>query len=144
MIEIENQAWEVMVRHAEATYPVECCGVMIGSADGDRKLVVEARALENAYTGGQEDRYEIRPTDLLQVDREARRQGLEVIGIFHSHPDCAAYFSKTDLENSCPWYSFVVLSVEKGKFNHANSFLPNADQTEAPKEELKTPAKPRP
>ena len=72
MIEIENQAWDVMVRHAEATYPTECCGVMIGSIDGENKLVREARGLENAYTGGQEDRYEIRPADLLQADRDAR------------------------------------------------------------------------
>ena len=126
-----------MVRHAEATYPRECCGVMIGPIDGDQKRVTEAFALENAYTGGQEDRYEIRPEDLLQADREARKQGVDLIGIFHSHPDCAAYFSKTDLENSCPWYSFVVLSIQKGKFDHANSFLPNAEQTEAPKEELR-------
>jgi proteasome lid subunit RPN8/RPN11 len=137
MIEIESQAWEVMVRHAESSYPRECCGVMIGSTDGDRKLVVEARALENVYVGGQEDRYELRPADLLQADRDARTMGLDVIGIFHSHPDCKAYFSKTDLENSCPWYSFVVLSVEKGRFDHANSFLPNAEQTEAPQEELR-------
>ena len=137
MIEIEKPAWDVMVRHAEATYPRECCGVMIGSIDGDHKRVTEARAVENVYTGGQEDRYEIRPADLLQADRDARTQGLDVIGIFHSHPDCAAYFSKTDLENSCPWYSLVVLSVEKGKFDHAHSFLPNAEQTEAPEEQLK-------
>jgi proteasome lid subunit RPN8/RPN11 len=137
MIEIQKQAWEVMVRHAEATYPRECCGVMIGSTDGDHKLVTEAHALENVYTGGQEDRYEIRPADLLNSDREARKQGLDLIGIFHSHPDCAAYFSKTDLEHSCPWYSFVVLSIQKGKFDHAGSFQPNADQTEAPKEELR-------
>ena len=137
MIEIQKQAWDVMVRHAEATYPHECCGVMIGSSDGDNKTVSEARALENVYTGGQEDRYEIRPADLLSCDRDARKLGLDVIGIFHSHPDCAAYFSKTDLEHSCPWYSFVVLSIEKGKFHHANSFLPNAEQTEAPKEELR-------
>ena len=64
------------------------------------------------------------------------RPGLDLIGIFHSHPDCDAYFSKTDLENSCPWYSFVVLSIKSGKFDHANSFLPNADQTAAEKEEL--------
>ncbi len=137
MIEVEKQAWEVMVRHAEATYPRECCGVMIGSIDGDQKRVTEAFALENMYVGGQEDRYEIRPEDLLNSDREARKQGLDLIGIFHSHPDCAAYFSKTDLENSCPWYSFVVLSIQKGKFDHANSFLPNAEQTEAPQEELR-------
>ena len=137
MIEIQKQAWDVMVGHAEATYPRECCGVMIGSADGDAKLVTEARALENVYTGGQEDRYEIRPADLLNCDRDARKLGLDVIGIYHSHPDCAAYFSKTDLENSCPWYSFVVLSIQNGKFDHANSFLPNAEQTEAPSEDLR-------
>jgi len=137
MIEIQKQAWDVMVSHAEATYPRECCGVMIGSTDGGAKLVIEARALDNVYTGGQEDRYEIRPADLLSCDRDARNQGLDVIGIYHSHPDCAAYFSKTDLQNSCPWYSFVVLSIQKGKFDHANSFLPNAEQTEAPQEELR-------
>lgn len=137
MIEIEPQAWQVIKSHAEATYPRECCGVMLGTTDGDRKLVVEARALENVYTGGQEDRYEIRPEDLLAADRDARKQGRDLIGIFHSHPDCDAYFSKTDLENSCPWYSFVVLSIQKGAFHHANSFLPNAEQTEAPQEELR-------
>ena len=62
---------------------------------------------------------------------------MDLIGIFHSHPDCDAYFSETDLKNSCPWYSFVVLSIYKGEFHHANSFLPNAEQTAAPKEELK-------
>jgi proteasome lid subunit RPN8/RPN11 len=78
----------------------------------------------------------LRPEDLLAADKKARAAGLDLIGIFHSHPDCDAYFSKTDLENSCPWYSFVVISVKNGKFDHANSFLPNAEQTDAPKEEL--------
>jgi proteasome lid subunit RPN8/RPN11 len=139
MIEINEQAWDLMVRHAEAKFPNECCGAMIGKIDGDQKHVTAAVALENAYEGAQEDRYELRPEDLLAADREARKQGLDLIGIFHSHPDCDAYFSKTDLENSCPWYSFVVLSVKAGKFDHANSFLPNADQTAAEKEELKWP-----
>jgi proteasome lid subunit RPN8/RPN11 len=78
----------------------------------------------------------LRPEDLIAADRCARAAGLDLIGIFHSHPDCDAYFSKTDLENSCPWYSFVVLSVKHGKFDHAASFLPNAEQTSAEKEEL--------
>ena len=74
--------------------------------------------------------------DLLAADSAARARGLDLIGIYHSHPDCDAYFSKTDLENSCPWYSFVVLSIHNGEFHHANSWLPNFDQTEAAKEEL--------
>lgn len=136
MLTIDAGAWQVMTNHAEATYPRECCGVMLGTVTGGQKRVTIAHALENAYEGGQEDRYEIRPVDLLRVERQAREQKLSLIGIFHSHPDCDAYFSKTDLEHSCPWYSFVVLSVRQGKFHHANSFLPDADQTHAEPEEL--------
>ncbi|MEZ5354448.1 MAG: M67 family metallopeptidase [Bryobacteraceae bacterium] len=139
MIRIEQPAWDVMVSHAKATFPNECCGAMIGSIDGDQKTVKVAVAIENAFEGSQAERYELRPEDLLQADREARRQGMDLIGIFHSHPDCDAYFSETDLKNSCPWYSFVVLSIQKGEFHHANSFLPNADQTAADKEELVHP-----
>lgn len=125
-----------MRAHAEAHYPNECCGAMIGSVVGDLKQVTEAVPMENAWQGEQRSRYEIRPEDLLAADRAARSRGLELIGIFHSHPDCDAYFSETDLKNSCPWYSFVVLSVKQGKFDHAASFLPNMDQTAAPEEEL--------
>jgi proteasome lid subunit RPN8/RPN11 len=136
MIRIESDAWDVMVSHAEKTYPNECCGAMIGSIDGSDKTVSVAVPLVNAFTGEQGARYELRQEDLLRADSEARQRGLDLIGIFHSHPDCDAYFSKTDLENSCPWYSFVVLSIKKGVFDHANSFLPDPDQTKADKEEL--------
>ena len=136
MISIENEAWGVMVAHASKTYPNECCGAMLGAIDGDTKTVRVAVPLENAFTGEQGARYELRQEDLLRADSEARQRGMDLIGIFHSHPDCDAYFSKTDLENSCPWYSFVVLSIKDGKFDHANSFLPDPDQTKAEKEEL--------
>jgi proteasome lid subunit RPN8/RPN11 len=140
MIQIEKNAWDVMVAHAEAMFPNECCGAMLGISDGETKMVQAAVKLENAFEGSQAARYELRPEDLLKADREARRQGMDLIGIFHSHPDCDAYFSETDLKNSCPWYSFVVLSVRGGRFHHANSFLPSADQTHAEKEELRIPA----
>jgi proteasome lid subunit RPN8/RPN11 len=136
MIKIDKTAWDVMVAHAESKFPNECCGAMIGRIDDDAKHVTSAVPLDNAYSGEQAARYELRPEDLLEADRRARAAGLDLIGISHSHPDCDAYFSKTDLESSCPWYSFVVLSVKGGKFDHAASFLPNADQTAAEKEDL--------
>ena len=139
MIHVERQPWREMVNHASATYPNECCGAMIGTIDGDRKTVTVALALDNVSQGPQAARYELRPEDLLRADREARARNLELIGIYHSHPDCAAYFSETDLKNSCPWYSFVVLSIQNGTFDHANSWLPDADQTHAEKEELTWP-----
>ena len=128
-----------MVRHAESTYPNECCGAMLGRTVDGKRLVVEAVPLQNAFTGEQGSRYELRPEDLLAADKAARERGLDLVGIFHSHPDCDAYFSETDLKNSCPWYSFVVLSIKNGAFEHANSFLPYWDQTKADKEELICP-----
>ena len=136
MIRVEPEPWAAMVAHAQASYPDECCGAMLGSGDGGAKIVRQAIALENAFEGAQAARYELRPADLLAADKAARERHMDLIGIYHSHPDCDAYFSATDLKNSCPWYSFVVLSIQKGEFHHANCFLPNVDQTDAPKEEL--------
>ena len=139
MIEIEAKPWQAMVLHAERTYPNECCGAMLGHTQGENKVVVEAIALENVFAGEQGARYELKPDDLLRADSEARGRGLDLIGIFHSHPDSDAYFSTTDLKNSCPWYSFVVLSVYRGKFEHAASFIPDMEQTRADEEDLVWP-----
>ncbi len=136
MIQVLEEPWQTMVTHAESTYPNECCGVMLGQHHEGGKVVTAAVPLINSFAGAQGDRYEIRPEDLLEADRAARDRSLDVIGIFHSHPDCDAYFSETDLKNSCPWFSFVVISIQDGRFHHANSFLPDIDQTKAETEEL--------
>jgi len=136
MIRVSAEPWNAMVAHAQSTYPNECCGAMLGRVDGAEKEVLVAMRLENSSKGSQAARYELRPEDLLAADKEARSRGMDLVGIYHSHPDCGAYFSETDLKNSCPWYSFIVLSIQKGEFDHANSWLPNAEQTAAEKEEL--------
>jgi proteasome lid subunit RPN8/RPN11 len=112
---------------------------MLGRSDTGDKVVELALRMENVQPGSQRERYELDGRDLLAADAEARRRGLDVIGIYHSHPDCDAYFSQTDLKNSCPWYSFVVLSVREGRYHHANSWLPDADQTKADREDLILP-----
>ena len=117
--------------------PTNAAARCSATIDGDRKTVVESMRLHNAFEGAQAARYELRPEDL--AGRRSRRRAnasMDLIGIYHSHPDCDAYFSNTDLQNSCPWYSFVVLSIQKGEFHHANSWLPNFDQTGGGKEEL--------
>ncbi len=132
MIRINPTAWQAMLTHAEAIYPKECCGVLLGS----EQQVQEAVPLPNVYTGPQEDFFMMDPKDLIHADERARKNGFEILGIFHSHPDCDAYFSKRDLEHSCSWFSYVVLSIKQGRFDHANSYRPDEDQKEALKEEL--------
>ena len=136
MIRVDPGPWKEMVEHARSTYPNECCGAMLGATENGKKVVRVGVPLENAFDGSQAERYELRNEDLFAADTEARKRGLELIGIYHSHPDCDAYFSETDLKNSCPWYSFVVISIKNGMFDHARSFLPDPDQTAAENEEL--------
>ena len=137
MIRIEAEAWQAMVEHARSAFPRECCGVMIGAdGDGGKRQVSLAIPCKNAYEGDQKDRFLIDPKDQLAADRKARELGLTVLGFFHSHPNEASYFSATDLKNSWPWYSNVVLSIRDGEFNEAKSFIANDDQTAAEPEEL--------
>jgi len=112
---------------------------MLGRHEAGVKRVTEVVRFENVANGPKASRYEIRPQDLLAADRLANVRGLVSIGIYHSHPDCDAYFSETDLKNSCPWYSFVVLSIRGNRFDHARSWLPNPDQTSAEAEALTHP-----
>ena len=60
MINIERNPWKEMVNHAQAAYPNECCGAMIGTIDGDNKVVTYALALDNVSAGSQRARYELR------------------------------------------------------------------------------------
>ena len=137
MLRIAKEPFERMKAHAEAAYPNECVGAMLGKSGSGGKVVDIAMPLENSAEGSQRAFYRLSTEHLLAADKAAREQSRELIGIYHSHPDAAAYFSETDLKNSCPWYSFVVLSVKGGRYDHANSWLPDFEQTGAEREELK-------
>ena len=104
---ISHHLSECIRRHGAETFPDECCGAMIGSIAEDSKVVRMAVPLENAFEGIRSARYELRPQDLLAADKAARERQMDLIGIYHSHPDCDAYFSRTDLQNSCPWAGII-------------------------------------
>ncbi len=98
-------------RFAQASYPLEACGLLVGRA-GDTKIdtvrVVPAR---NLNLERPEDRYLLDPQDFLAADRAARAEGLEIVGIWHSHPDSPARPSQTDLEGAWESYSYLIIST---------------------------------
>lgn len=136
MLRILRIPFAVMRAHAEAAYPNECVGAMLGKTGPDGKTVGLAMPLENSAEGSQHAFYQLSNDSLLAADMAARQMGMDMLGIYHSHPDADAYFSETDLKHSCPWYSFVVLSVKSGEYDHSNSWLPDFEQTRAEPEEL--------
>ncbi len=107
-----NQLQYIMT-HARSTYPEECCGFLLGVDSGPRRIL-RALAAQNVNEGSRTRRYNINPTDLVRADEEARRSNLELIGIYHSHPDAPAQPSQVDLDHAWPWYTYLVLSLQNG------------------------------
>lgn len=139
-IRIEPEPWEVIAGNARKAYPEECCGVMLGSTDEKGKVVRRAQPLRNVAPANRGSRYQLHNPDLLRAQREARGLGMSLIGIYHSHPDCGASFSGSDLEAACPWLSYLVLSVRDGEVKTSASWVSNFEQTEARREEIELAA----
>jgi proteasome lid subunit RPN8/RPN11 len=51
---------------------------------------------------------------MMEAETIAEQRNLEVIGIFHSHPDHPAEPSAYDLEHSLPWFTYVITTVSDG------------------------------
>jgi proteasome lid subunit RPN8/RPN11 len=105
---------ERMLAHVRAGYPFEACGALLGRG-GD---VHRVAPLENRETEKPRVRYAIDPRDLVTLDREARGEGLEIVGYFHSHPDHPARPSETDRQRAAESLSdgvfHIVVGVEAG------------------------------
>ncbi|MDR0915625.1 MAG: M67 family metallopeptidase [Oscillospiraceae bacterium] len=113
----------------EDGYPNECCGALFGEADGDTRTVSEIFPIANARESDEQyHRFVITPEDFMRAELEARRQGLDVVGIYHSHPDHPAEPSEYDREHALPFYSYIIVSVEKGTSENLTSWELSADR----------------
>jgi proteasome lid subunit RPN8/RPN11 len=119
--------------HAESTYPDECCGLLVADKD---KRIVESMRVTNAFRGPKNDRYDIDPLELFRADRSVSQRGLSIAGVYHSHPDYPATLSEFDLKHSFPWYSYVVVSVPRGKAGDTRSWIPREDRSSASEDEI--------
>lgn len=101
-------------RHGEATYPEECCGLLLGTHTTEWNVVAEVRPLDNERDDSRHNRFLITPETMLKADRAARERGLDVVGFYHSHPDATAVPSEFDREHAWPTYSYIIVSVREG------------------------------
>lgn len=116
--------------HGETAYPNEGAGLLLGQAADGSKTVVDILPLDNEWEAGEQyHRYLISPQDMMRGEDEAARRGLDVIGVFHSHPDHVAEPSNMDRDWAWPWYSYVITSVQKAKAAGSRSWLLREDRT---------------
>ena len=113
-------------RHGEADYPAEACGLiggMIDEGEGGRKVAVQLVPLANQRTDAARNRYLIDPDAFRRAQERLDRDGLEVLGVYHSHPDHAPTPSAFDRAHAWPWLSYVIVGVARGRSGELASWV---------------------
>jgi len=100
--------------HGVQTYPHECCGALLGRDANSAREILDLLPLANRRDDSPRNRFQLSAEDVLLAEKTAREKNLELIGWYHSHPDAPARPSEFDREHAWPWYSYIIVSIQKG------------------------------
>jgi len=128
-----------MQSHAASIYPEECCGLLFGifRDDSRTKKVVESKRMSNVFQKEERyHRYTIDPKEFMNAENEAESRGLDVVGIYHSHPNAPAKPSQFDMNHAWPSLSYVVIEVRDSAPVETKSWLLKEDRSEFVREEM--------
>jgi proteasome lid subunit RPN8/RPN11 len=103
-----------ILSHARSKPDEECCGLLAGRCGVLTRALPALNAAEQRATS-----FEIAPKELFHIIREIRVAGLELLGIYHSHPNGDNQPSARDIERAYyPDAAYFILSA------HANALKP--------------------
>src|SRR2546426_1533361 len=78
-------------------------------------VAVQLVPLVNQRTDSARNRYLIDPESFRRAQEKLDRDGLEVVGVYHSHPDHPPTPSTFDREHAWPWLSYLIVGVARGR-----------------------------
>ena len=119
VVKIVNSTYDEIIKHAEAGYPEEVCGVLIGK-NGSITNYKECRNLNRERA---RDRYELDPIFFKEADDWARLNSMEILGIYHSHPDHPSRPSMFDRERAWPDWIYIILSIHHSKYCDGRAWI---------------------
>lgn len=115
IIRISQSILQRINRHGEFDYPYECCGFLLGSDNDGIRHITDLRMQKNERDDSRENRFLISPEAFKDAERYADEMKIDLLGIYHSHPDHPADPSEFDREHAWPWFTYVIVSVNHGK-----------------------------
>jgi proteasome lid subunit RPN8/RPN11 len=105
-LELPKALMEAIVEHARQEFPNECCGLLAGRGARVERLFRGSNVDRSPYT------YRLDPQEQLRFFKVIDAEGLELLGIYHSHTQSAAYPSRTDVERAFyPDAAYVIVSL---------------------------------
>ncbi|WBM76153.1 M67 family metallopeptidase [Saprospira grandis] len=138
-LSLAPEAEQYILQQLEADFPNEGCGFFYGTEENEGQLrhVLLAEAVINSKEGDQRRRFEISPLDYMKAEKKALELGLNLLGIYHSHPNHPAIPSIHDLKQAVPYFSYIILSVQEGQAAELTSWRLNEERGEFEAEEVK-------
>ena len=116
--------------HAKETYPQECSGVIVGMDVGEMKIVVDVWRAENTFEEDERGhRFLIDPKEYIAFEKRAGERDMDILGVYHSHPDHPAEPSDYDREHAWPGWSYVIASVSENGVEDMRSWLLKDDRS---------------
>lgn len=121
-LQFEEPALSAMHQWLAEHYPEEACGFLLGHEQGHMRTVTATWPAQNISAENRGRRFIVDPVDYLQAEKRAAREGLVLLGIYHSHPDHPAIPSGHDLAAAHPYFSYAIISVREGHVAETRSY----------------------
>ena len=129
-IALSDVDYKAIEAHGKDTFPHECCGFLLGTTENGAKRVTELMPVANdREEAAKHNRFEIAPEDYMRCEKHARATGLQMLGVYHSHPDHPAKPSQTDLDSALPVFSYIIVSIMAKKAEAMTSWLLKEDRS---------------
>lgn len=111
ILRIPADLLKIVEKHAVREYPYECCGLLLGKRRGEEATVLQVAEARNIYLGDRRAGYLVDPMDYYGAELRAEAEGMEVLGIYHSHPNKPAKPSRKDRSEAYQGYFYLIVSV---------------------------------
>ena len=137
-METTESLLDAIRQHGADAYPEEGCGFLLGTVtdDGTNRVTALHRAA-NRHAENRQRRYALTADDYRDADAAAQDQELDVVGVYHSHPDHPARPSETDLEEApFPGYTYVIVAVHDGTPEALTAWILAPDRSEFHRDEI--------
>jgi proteasome lid subunit RPN8/RPN11 len=113
MLIIEQKPLDEMYRDALQSFPDECCGFFFGKELEEERIVTNVLVVNNSKEGDKRRRFEISPKDYLNAEKFSDENDLQLLGVYHSHPNHPAIPSEHDRIAAQPYFSYIIISVKE-------------------------------
>ena len=141
-ISIPAGIYEEMLEHAASDSQNEVCGILAGNSMGHAGGGGKKNLAERIFRGENTDRspvsFELDPRQQIEIEKELKKEGMQMLAIYHSHPEGQAYPSAKDVLLAVWDVIYIIIGLpERGKQNpQVRAFEICGDKTKTVKEVL--------